>query len=168
MTQTDALLTDGFDRIKTALYSAVEGLNEQQLTARVGPDANSIGWLAWHIVRVQDSQIADVASIEQQWTADGWFERFGLPFDVEAHGYGQSSDDVAAVKGISGDDFLGYFDAVHAQTLAYVTGLTDDDLERVVDADWNPPVTLSARLVSILADDLQHVGQVAYIKGLLA
>jgi hypothetical protein len=37
----------------------------------------------------------------------------------------------------------------------------------VVDDSWDPPVTVSIRLVSILADDLQHAGQAAYARGVL-
>ncbi len=46
--------------------------------------------------------------------------------------------------------------------------MTPEDLDRVVDKRWNPPVTLGVRLVSILNDDVQHVGQAAYVRGLLA
>lgn len=44
--------------------------------------------------------------------------------------------------------------------------MTAADLERVVDTNWDPPVTLGVRLVSVLSDDLQHVGQAAYLRGL--
>ena len=56
---------------------------------------------------------------------------------------------------------------MHERTLSYLAGLTDGDLDRVVDESWDPPVTLGVRLVSILNDDTQHVGQAAYVRGLL-
>jgi hypothetical protein len=37
----------------------------------------------------------------------------------------------------------------------------------VVDEAYDPPVTLGVRLVSVLSDDLQHVGQAAYARGLI-
>ena len=43
--------------------------------------------------------------------------------------------------------------------------VTDADLDRVVDERWDPPVTLAVRLVSVLADGLEHAGQAAYIRG---
>ena len=45
-------------------------------------------------------------------------------------------------------------------------GLTDRDLDRVVDERWDPPVTLGVRLVSVISDDLQHAGQAALIRGI--
>lgn len=167
MTTTAALLLEGYERIGQVVHATVDGLTEDELTARIGPDANTIGWLVWHLTRVQDDHIADVAGIEQVWTTAGFVDEFGLPFDAAAHGYGHSSDDVAAVRGIPADRLLAYYDAVHAQSASYLAGLTDGDLDRVVDTRWDPPVTLAARLISVLSDDLQHAGQAAYVKGLL-
>ena len=45
--------------------------------------------------------------------------------------------------------------------------LTDDDLDRIVDTSWDPPVTLGVRLISVLSDDLQHAGQAAFVRGVL-
>lgn len=167
MTMSTTLLTDAYERISQEVHTTVEGLTEDQLSTRIAPDANTIGWLVWHLTRVQDSHIADVAGREQVWISGGWYDRFGLPFNANATGYGFSSDDVGAVKGIDETQLTGYFDAVHEQTLAYVAGLADADLEEIVDTRWDPPVTLAARLVSVVSDDLQHVGQAAYVKGLL-
>lgn len=167
MTMITTLLTDAYERISQEVHDVVEGLSPDQLAKRLAPGANSIGWLIWHLTRVQDSHVAEVAHKEQEWTAGGWYDRFGLPFDAEATGYGFSSDDVADVKGIEASQLTGYFDAVHRRTLAYIAGLERNDLEQIVDIRWDPPVTLAARLISVMSDDLQHVGQAAFIRGLL-
>ena len=166
MTSSD-LLVDAFDRIQGVVRRAVDGLTPEQLTARIDPEANSIAWLVWHLTRIQDDHLADLAGTEQVWTAEGWADRFGLPFDPAATGYGHSSDDVAAVQVKSGELLTGYLDAVHEQTVAYVRTLTDADLPRIVDTRWDPPVTLAVRLISVISDDLQHAGQAALIRGLL-
>jgi hypothetical protein len=160
------LLSDAFGRIRDSAASAVDGLTTEQLEFRPSGTGNSIAWLVWHLARVQDDHIADAAGTEQAWTADGWSDRFALPFEAGETGYGMDSDDVAAVRGLSAEQLTGYLDAVHARTLAFLD--TAPDLELVVDENWNPPVTLAVRLVSILSDDLQHVGQAAYVRGLLA
>lgn len=161
------LLTDGFHRISEELRAAVDGLSPEQLAHRVAPGANPIGWLAWHLLRVQDDHVAEVAGSEQVWTADGWARRFDLPVDDSATGYGFGSEQVAQVRVRSVDLLLGYADAVHRRTVEYLRTLGDDDLDRVVDDSWDPPVTLGVRLVSVLSDDLQHVGQAAYVRGCL-
>jgi DinB family protein len=161
------LLLHAYGQIQETLRRAVEGLTPEQLAARVDPGANPIGWLAWHLLRVQDDHVAEVAGRGQAWTEEGWADRFGLPFDPAATGYGFSSEDVAATRIPSAGLLLDYAAAVHARTAEFLRGLSDDDLDRIVDRRWDPPVTLGVRLVSVLSDDLQHIGQAAYVRGLL-
>ena len=160
------VLRDVFGRVETDVHGAVDGLDTAALTYRVDGSANTIAWLAWHLARVQDDHVSGVAGTEQAWTADGWVHRFGLPFPAGDIGYGHSSDDVAAVRA-DADLLLGYYDAVHARTLAYLDGLADTDLDRVVDRHWDPPVTLGVRLISVADDDLQHAGQAAFVRGVV-
>lgn len=161
------LLTDAFDRIQETVHDVVEGLSPEQLAARVDGEANSIAWLVWHLTRVQDDHIAGVAGTEQVWTSRKWAERFGLSLPRMATGYGHASDDVAAVRVESADLLTGYYDDVHEQTAGYLRGLTGADLDRVVDPAWDPPVTLGVRLVSVVNDDTQHVGQAAFVRGVM-
>ena len=161
------LLVDAFDRIRGIVHRAVDGLTTEQLAFRVDPGANSIGWLVWHLTRIQDDHVAGVAQAEQVWMSRGWVERFGLPFDPRDTGYGHRADEVAAVRVDSGELLVGYYDAVHEQTTRYVERLGDADLAGIVDRSWDPPVTLGVRLVSVIADDLQHAGQAVFVRGIL-
>ncbi|MET8472649.1 DinB family protein [Streptomyces sp. NPDC006422] len=161
------VLMDGYSRIQEEVHAAVEGLSVDTLHERPGDTANSIAWLIWHLTRVQDDHIADAAGRDQVWLADGWAERFDLPLDTSDTGYGHTPKQVGQVRVASGELLVGYYDAVHERTVDYLGGLKDADLDRVVDEGWDPPVTLGVRLVSVLADDLQHVGQAAYLRGLL-
>jgi len=135
------------------------------LTFRADPQANTIAWLVWHLTRVQDDHIAEVVGGEQVWTKGGWVDRFQLPFDPGATGYGQGAADVAEVRS-DAVQLAGYYDAVHTRTIDYLCTLTEPDFARVVDTAWDPPVTLAVRLVSVLSDDLQHAGQASYVRGL--
>ncbi|MCE0535714.1 DinB family protein [Kineosporia rhizophila] len=164
---TAELLTDGFERVKESVAEVADGLTAEQLAHRPGGTGNSIGWLLWHLTRVQDDHVAEVAGTEQIWTAQGWVERFALPFEPGETGYAQSSAEVSQVRVESGDLLVGYYDAVHARTLEYLGGLKEADLDQVVDERWDPPVTLGVRLVSVLNDDTQHIGQAAYVRGIL-
>ena len=166
MATTTDLLTDGLERIKVGVHDVLDGLDEDALTLRIDADANTIAWLVWHLARIQDAQVCELSGAEQAWTANRWHGKFGLPFRVGATGYGQSSSEVAAVRGITTEQLAGYYDDVHAATLSYVQGLAEDDLDRVIDTRWDPPVTVGVRLVSVLEDDLQHVGQAAFVRGI--
>jgi hypothetical protein len=161
------VLLDAFGRVRELVPEVVDGLSADELVERLDEDANSIAWLVWHLARVQDDHVAAVAGLEQVWTAQGWADRFALPFSPGAIGYGHSSAEAAAVKVASGDLLVGYSEAVHDQTARFVSGLVDDDLARVIDERWDPPVTLGVRLVSVIADDLQHAGQAAFVHGIL-
>lgn len=160
-----AMVTDHFERIRQGVESVTDGLSQAAAVWRPDPDANSIAWLLWHLTRIQDDHVAKLAGVEQAWTAGGWFEKFALPFDAAAHGYGHTSKDVAAVT-TAPADLAAYHDAVHHLSISYAAGLTTTELGRVVDTRWDPPVTASVRLVSLLGDCLQHVGQAQYVRGL--
>jgi len=165
MTPAD-LLTEALQRVHESVNRVLDGLSPDDLSQRPTPDANPIGWLVWHLTRVQDDHVADVAGTEQVWISGGFAGRFDLPFDTRDIGFGHSSEQVGQFRA-DAEHLADYHDAVHRQTLAYVAGLGPDDLDRVVDKRWDPPVTLGVRLVSVVNDDTQHVGQAAYARGLL-
>jgi uncharacterized damage-inducible protein DinB len=121
----------------------------------------------WHLTRVQDDHVADLLGQEQLWVSGDWAGRFGLAPDPGNSGYGHSPAQMAEVRPESADALADYFDAVAARTREFLRGLKTDDLDRVVDERWDPPVTLGVRLVSIVNDDDQHIGQAAYVRGLL-
>ncbi|MFP7832723.1 mycothiol transferase [Marisediminicola sp. LYQ134] len=167
MTSANIILTDAFERVRDTVHAVTDGLTADRLTYRVDDEANTIAWLIWHLTRVQDDHVADVMGADQLWTSQGFADDFGLPFDASDIGYGQSEAEVAAVAGISAEQLIAYHDAVCDRTIDYVGTLADDDLARVVDTNWSPPVTLSMRLVSVISDDLQHAGQAAFVRGVV-
>jgi len=162
-----SLLTDAFGRVRETVYDAVMGLTAEQLAFRPYPAGNSIAWLVWHLTRIQDDHVAGVAETEQVWVSGKWAPRFGRPAGSMDTGYGNTPGQVAAIRVESAEVLTAYYDAVHERTIRYVSTLTDDDLPRVVDKSWDPPVTLAVRLISVINDDLQHAGQAAYLRGMI-
>jgi hypothetical protein len=161
------LLRDAFTRLIEHVDEITDGLTDEQADYRPSPSANSIAWLIWHSARVQDIQLAPIAGIEQVWTAGGWVDRFGLDLPRDDSGYGHGPAEVAKVHA-SVDLLAGYYHALHKVTLEFVAGVTAADLERIIDHNWDPPVTASARIVSIIDDCAQHLGQAAYLLPLAA
>jgi Protein of unknown function (DUF664) len=157
------ILVDAFGRVSELVTDLTAGLTDEIASYRPDPAANSIAWLIWHLSRVQDDHLADLAQVEQVWPE--WRDRFGLPFSAWATGYGHGPEDVAAVR-VSSDLLGGYHQAVHELTLRYVDGITAAELDRIVDTRWDPPVTAAVRLVSVIGDTMQHLGQAAYVRGL--
>jgi hypothetical protein len=162
---TRELLRDAFTRLIEHVDELTEGLTDERANYRPTPNANSIAWLIWHSARVQDIQLAPIAGIEQVWTHDGWVDRFGLDLPRNDTGYGHGPDEVTKVR-VPVDLLAGYYHDVHKVTLEFVDRVTAEDLARIVDKNWDPPVTASARLVSIIDDCAQHLGQAAYVLGI--
>jgi len=158
------LLRDAFTRLIEHVDDITVGLTNEVSGYRPTPHSNSIAWLLWHSARVQDLQVAQVAGVEQVWTRDGWVDRFGLDLPRDDTGYGHGPDQVAKVRG-SAELLSGYYHAVHKLTLEYVAGVTAEEMSRVVDTHWQPPVTAGVRLVSVIDDCAQHLGQAAYVRG---
>ncbi len=159
------LLRDAFTRLIEHVDDVADGLTEDVCYHRATPEANTIAWLLWHSARVQDAQLCDIADVDQVWFREGWVDRFALDLPRDAHGYGHTAEDVAKVRAPV-ELLTGYYHAVHRVTLEYVASVTSAELQQIVDERWTPPVTASARLVSIIDDCAQHLGQAAYVKGI--
>ena len=160
------LLTDSFARILEHAEDVTEGLDTAIADRRIVPDANTIAWLVWHSARVIDAQLAPIAGVEEVWTANDWYGRFGLDLPPESTGYGHSRADAAKVRG-SDALLIGYFRDVDAMASRYLETVSPAELARVIDEAWDPPVTVAVRLVSIVDDCAQHLGAAAYLKGAL-
>jgi Protein of unknown function (DUF664) len=162
------LLLDGFGRIRENVSSVLDGLTPEQAAYRPEPDANPVSWLVWHLTRVQDDHVAAAFGAPQVWSSGGWANRFGVPGAADT-GWGHSRDQASAFARATSDTALlgQYHEAVYAQTVKLVSEVGDADLDRVVDTRWTPHVTLGVRLVSVLDDDMQHVGAAAYLRGIL-
>ena len=167
--RANQVLLDLFGRLPALVRSAVRDLTPEQLTSAPGEGANTIAWLVWHLARIEDDHVADARGAEQVWTSG----RVGLALRPAGRDAGhrlrpRTRTGRRGAARRAGGRSWSYYDAVHARTVAYLEQLGDDDLDRVVDEGWDPPVTLGVRLVSVANDDAQHVGQAAYLRGLLS
>ena len=162
------LIIDGFGRVLEVLEPALKGVTRADLDKLPKPDCNSMGWIVWHLTRGQDAQVADLLGEEQVWTKDKWYEKFKLPADPENTGFGHTPDQVAAFRSPGPKVLLDYYKATMEQTKRYLNGLKKTELDRQLNEPWfKPPPTVGVRIISILADCLEHSGEVAYLRGLL-
>lgn len=158
------VLTEGFGRVTELYVDVAEGLDEEALHHRPDGAGNPIGWLLWHLARVQDDHVADLAGQAQVW--EQWQQRLGLDNGTDDVGFGHSSEQVDAVRITDASLLVDYHHEVTLATARYLQTVDEGELEREVDQSWDPPVTAGVRLISILAECLQHLGQAAYVKGL--
>ena len=180
------LITGSFGRVLWILEKALDGLTPEDLNQQPQPHCNSIGWLTWHLTRWQDHAIASFMGEKQLWVSDGWYAKFDREPDPEDTGKGHSLEDVAAFKSPDAEILLGYYSAVLNRTGRYLASLAAIELDRQLNDQWygselwyqskrwhqdksrrqGLPL-LGIRLGSVVSDNIQHAGQVAYLRGML-
>ena len=81
-------ITGIFTRISQVLETALDGLTENEINQQPTPEYNNIGWMVWHLTRVQDRFIAMLSNNDQVWITEKWYRKFGREADVKDIGYG--------------------------------------------------------------------------------
>ncbi len=157
-------ITDALDKETGFLTDALDGLTPDELAWQPAPDANSINWILWHMVRVEDMWIQFFAQFQTElWETEGWHEKFGLP--TRDNGFGHTAEQVNNFPRIDLDQFLQYRAAVRASTLAYLNTLSPEDMA-TVPRERRPEMSLGAMFRQIIGEMYQHVGHIAYLRGL--
>ena len=160
-------IKSGLNEYYGKLKQTVEGLTPEDLVWQPGPESNHILWIVWHMARVSDRWANQtVLGGEELWTSRNWAERMGLP--VERYGRGETPDQVRDFPSVDIGLVFEYFDEAHASLLAMIDGLESSDLARDVYAAYrDESLNIGWILGHILAEESQHLGQVAYIRGMI-
>ncbi len=162
MVATDVLL-DGFTRVYESLHHTLPDLTEEELIREPHPP---IGWLAWRLTRVMDSNVSRLSGRDQLWIGNGWAARFGMPPEPADFGRGVSHtrEQVRAFRA-SAVLLLEYHDATYERMKTYLEKLTAEDLARQLDEpQYQLRPTVSVRLVSVLENAMTNQGQISYLK----
>ena len=147
------------------LMEAVQDLTPEELVWRATPEANPIGWMLWHMLRVEDMWIQFYTQFQPElWERDGWNEKFGL--SVRDNGFGHAQEQVTNFPPLDLSELLRYGAAVRAKTLEYLGELQPEDFE-VVPRERRPDFSVASMFRQIIGEFYQHTGQIAYVKGLI-
>jgi hypothetical protein len=157
------ILLDAFTRVHDSLHRTLADVTEAELIQEPHPP---MGWLAWRVSRVMDSNVSRLAGREQLWIGAGWAKRFGMP--PEPADFGRSvthtREQVRAFRA-STELLLGYHDAAYEQMKAYLATLTAEDLMRELnEPQYQPLPTVAVRIVSVLENAMTNQGQISYLK----
>jgi uncharacterized damage-inducible protein DinB len=159
-------IKSGLEEYLDGLTKAVDGLTPAELRWQPTLASNPIAWIVWHMARVEDRWVNRVLRSDVEiWTRDGWHEKFGM--DAEAHGFGETPDQVRAKPDLAISDLLAYFEAVRQSTLEYLARMTLADLAATYTHPRRSGITGAWILGHILVEESQHLGQVAYIRGMI-
>ena len=168
LVQAARLAKDVLARNEEILLLALDGLTDEDLAVQPGTDSNPIGWLMWHLSRVQDNHVSGMQGKEHAWVTQRWYERFGRDANPGDRGRGHTSEQVGEFRAPDVETLVGYYTAVRTCTDAFLEALTDDDLDRPVPSvTGDGTVPMRVRLEMTLVDAIQHSGQIAYLRGLI-
>lgn len=166
MNEYVATLKSAYDEYLQELKKAVDGVSDAEAYSQPAPDSNHIGWLVWHMARVEDYWINGVLrEAGQVWNRGGWDEKFGM--DPEDRGAGQTIDQVRSMKQVPLTDLLDYFDAVRAETGPAIEALGEEDLARKIEHPRFGEITGRWLVGHIIVEESQHTGQVALVRGMM-
>ncbi len=169
---TSELLQVQYQTLHRHFTFTLKDMHLDQLTWRPNQDANSIGFLLWHVLRAWDSYFAMLFNRQELYVAGGWPQRFG--FDVSDKGFDGisigtefSSEDVALVKAEPGV-LVAYLEALFDQVQHFLHSATDEELGQPFVVPWWPnPTAVAGVLSHILTHGMEHIGQAQYVLGLL-
>ena len=160
----DEFIVDALAREQELLLEAVQDLTPEELGWRAGPEANPIGWILWHMIRVEDMWFQFFVQRKTEiWERDGWNEMFGLP--TRDNGFGHTQEQVADFPVLDLAALLRYGEAVRQATLEYLETLGPEDYA-VVPREQRPEMSVGAIFRQIIGEVYQHQGHIAYLKGL--
>ncbi len=161
------IYAEAYRRITEVVRQAVEAMSLDNVLWRPEPGSNPIAWLVWHLSRIQDDHVAEIAGHPQQWETGRWAGRFGLAEGTAETGHGHTAEQVAALRPDDVATLLDYHQRVADASQSYLGGVDEAELGRIIDTRYDPPVTVGVRLVSVLSDNLQHAGQARYLRGMI-
>ena len=159
-----------FDRVGSVLLRALDGLTLQQLKAQpAGTDSNPIGWIAFHLTRVHDRTFSLLLGKVQAFVEGGFHELFGLPADTGTLS-GNTLDEVREFNPNSAELLSSYWTAARGHSHKFLEGLTETDIETPTPpgvGPASPPETYRLTVARVTSDTSQHIGQIAYARGLV-
>ena len=152
------------DEYMDELRTALDGLTPQERRFQPSPEAHHVDFTVWHMARVEDNWINRFGrGGEPLWTADGWAARMGIPEEDSGSGY--DAQQVADLPVFDIDEMMAYYDAVRRSAYSFLDGLSEDDLDTGPDPE-RPEYTIGRMFSHVIVEESQHVGQVAYLRGL--
>ena len=166
MTDFRDAIKSGLTEFLDGLKKAVNGLTPAELRWQPTLASNPIAWIVWHMARVEDRWVNRVLSGGVElWISEGWHKKFGMT--EEAHGYGETMEQVRAMPDLAMFELLAYFDAVRKSTLAHLERMTPEQLGATYPHSRLKGITGAWILGHILVEESQHLGQVAFIRGVI-
>ena len=161
-----------FHRVQDYYLVTLKDIEPETMKWQPLKNANSVGFLLWHILRTWDSYLQFVDGSEQLYDQNNLSQKFG--FATEGKGVGGSGVGTGFTPEEAADvipqpaPLNEYLTALAQRTRSYLSQASEKDLGREVQVPWWPaPSTVSGVLTHILAHSFMHLGEAQYIKGMV-
>jgi len=149
----------------TELHKALDGLTPDERRFQPSVEANHIDFVVWHMARVEDDWIQRFASrTDTIWQRDHWHEKLGL--SKTCSGFGYTVEQVTTMPLFDFDTLMTYYKTIRQTTFQYLDDLTQEDINKCPQPKRRPGYTIGRMFSHIIVEESQHVGQVAYLRGL--
>ncbi len=156
------LIVGSLEQSQRFLTNALDGLTQKEAAWSPGPECNSIAFILWHTVRVEDRLINGIIQRGTElYEAEGWQEKLGTPAGESGGRYTVEQLHAWPVPKL--EILQRYANSVREKTQAFLESVTPERLSEVPSPDRPDSVgTILGRMSNEIA---MHVGQIAYLRG---
>ena len=164
MEATEVILRS-LEQSQEYMTGALDGLTPEEVAWSPGAECNSIGFILWHVIRVEDFFVNTMFQHENEiYEAEGWRDKMGTPAEGTGARYTVEQLQSWPVPKLA--DLLAYAKSVRSKTLAFIKSVTPEKLAETVIRPNRPPETVDQRLGHITTEIAMHTGQIAYLRGI--
>jgi len=156
------LLLRSLDESQGHLTKALDGLTQDEATWSPSLESNSIAFILWHTVRVEDFFTNRVIRHGKElYEAEGWQDKLGTP--VKA--YQLTVEELQAWRAPKLETLREYANSVRQSTLAFLKSISPERLSEVPRPDRSPD-SIGTTLGHLSTEIALHVGQITYLRGM--
>jgi len=156
------------DEVQEVLTRSVDSLTQEELMSQPRPGANNIAFMLWHMARVEDWFLHYLFQrVPQLWESGRWHEIMGLPENPKVTGFGYTAEQVASFPSVQVRNLMAYIEAVRADTLEYLRNVDTARIDEEVTSRFFDEASIGSLISHLVVELAQHVGQIAYVRGLL-
>jgi len=144
------------------MAKALDGLTQEEVAWCPAEESNSIAFILWHTMLVEDIFINRVIQGGKEiHETEGWQEKLGTP--AKAHQFTREELQAWPVPKL--EVLKEYANSVQERTLTFLKSITAEKLDEVPLPDTSPNST-GVMLGHLCNEIARHVGQIAYLRGI--
>tara|TARA_B110000116_G_scaffold210290_1_gene186005 strand:- start:85 stop:603 length:519 start_codon:yes stop_codon:yes gene_type:complete len=159
-------IISGLNEYLDSLYKSIDGLTKNELYWQPSLESNNIIYLVWHMARVEDNWINQIIGGNKTvWSLNNWSKKLNIK--ENDYGKGYIKEDISNLPDMNISDILKFYKQQREQSLIVIEELADEDLNKNykrITGEFKKGYWI---LGHVLVEESQHLGQIAYIRGII-